>query len=235
MKNILLTATALTALSVSAFAADLPVRTVAPYAPAPIFSWTGFYVGASAGLIRATGEATDNDAAWGAAGGKYSTTGTGGIFGLNAGYNYQMGAIVLGLETDIALSTVSSSSPVPYTTIYSITPASKIQSLGTVRARLGYSIDRALLYVTGGLAYADANVNEAITNGSTITTATSAGWRTGWALGAGLEYAIDSKWTVRTEGLYVDLGKHTASDQNNNNFGLKATAVLGRTGLNYKF
>jgi outer membrane immunogenic protein len=54
MKNTLLAATALTALSFSAFAADVPARTLAPVSPAPIFSWTGFYVGGTVGSLTAS-------------------------------------------------------------------------------------------------------------------------------------------------------------------------------------
>ncbi len=61
MKKTLLTATALTALSFQAFAADLPKRTVAPTAPAPIFSWAGAYVGGSIGATVSNTTFHDHD------------------------------------------------------------------------------------------------------------------------------------------------------------------------------
>jgi outer membrane immunogenic protein len=115
--------------------------------------------------------------------------------------------------------------------------SSKLTSLGTVRGRIGYAFDRALLYATGGFAYGhvENKFNFPIDPNSTSGLSTS-GTRTGWTVGGGLEYAITNNWTVRAEGLYVDLGKSTSGPNCTGcRFGFKNTYALGRVGLNYKF
>ena len=230
MKKTLLAATALTTLSFSAFAADLPARTLAPVAPAPIFSWTGFYVGGSVGLISATTTLSDR-VFYSTSGATARTATNGGILGINAGYNYQMGALVLGVETDIALSSANSSVDVYNNRAY--TWGSKLKDLGTLRARAGYAVDRALFYVTGGLAV--GNVQNSTGGFYSGLTSSSSKWTPGWTAGAGIEYALTSNWTVRGEALYVNLGKKTQVTPYNFGFGFKNTSTVARAGLNYKF
>ena len=148
MKKILYSATALTALSFSAFAADLPARTFAPVAPAPIFSWTGFYVGANAGFIRSTAAATDLGGYW-RRNETIHSSGSGVLGGIQAGYNYQVGDIVFGLEADLAATSANAKA----NSNADRADQHKTSALGTVRGRVGYAFDRTLLYVTGGLAY----------------------------------------------------------------------------------
>ena len=73
---------------------------------------------------------------------------------------------------------------------------------GTVRGRLGFAFDRALIYVTGGLAYGGVGMRTSSSN-----TTRSAGW----TVGGGLEYAFTNNWTAKIEGLYVNI------DRGNNN------------------
>jgi outer membrane immunogenic protein len=169
-------------------AADLPRRS-APVAPAvaalPIFSWTGFYVGANAGY--GFGQFT------GGTGNQFKDP-SGFTGGLQAGYNRQIGQIVVGLETDInyahlrannsALGIAGSKNTVDY--------------YGTVRGRFGYAIDRFLPYVTAGLAYGGTTVKVPGLGKSDPVHA-------GWTAGAGIEYALTNNITARVEGLYVDL------------------------------
>jgi outer membrane immunogenic protein len=213
-------------------AADLPVKASYKAAVVAPFSWTGCYVGGSAGLIMQGTTATDIDKLFNAAGDTYSVTGRpGGLFGLNGGCNYQTGNVVLGLEADIALSsldnTISVNSGFPVV-------SSKLSSLGTVRGRIGYAFDRALLYATGGLAYGHVKNNAYDVTDPGYSSSTS-GTRTGWTAGGGLEYAFMPHWTVRAEALYVDLGTATGSVCSSCRFGFKNTYTIGRLGVNYKF
>jgi outer membrane immunogenic protein len=81
-----------------------------------------------------------------------------------------------------------------------------IDWLATLRARLGYSWDRTLAYVTGGFAWGKVNY------GAQSSMATF-GWdaadfsetQTGWTLGGGLEWAFASNWSAKLEYLYYDL------------------------------
>ena len=116
------------ALATPAAAADMSYPApAATYAPAPIFTWTGFYLGANAGY------------GWGEA--DYSSDIDGFLGGIQAGYNFQLsGPFVIGVEADIQYSNIESS---VFTLDY----------FGTVRARAGFAVDQFLLYGTGGLAY----------------------------------------------------------------------------------
>ena len=230
MKKILLSATALVALSATAFAADLPSRVAAPSMAPPVFTWTGLYVGASVGIAKSSATDTEyvdfvdsTSTAWTVASAANGVTG-----GVNVGYNWQTGALVFGLEADIAA--LNNSSTVVDTA--SNVEKHAISSLGTVRARAGYAIDRALLYVTGGLAY--GYQKDSLFEGSPYYGSVS-GWKTGWTLGGGIEYAITPNWTVRAEALYVDLGKKSVSDIGCDQITFKTTATVARVGVNYKF
>jgi outer membrane immunogenic protein len=200
-------------LATSALAADLPSRSApAPaFTAVPVFSWTGFYVGAHAGYgfgeTKSTGAGGFNDP-------------DGFIGGGQIGYNYQLpNRLVLGLEADLSWTDLNSSGPgVGF-------GASKadLNYLGTVRARIGYGADRFLPYITGGLAYGSTDV-------SIPGVGTNDDVRFGWTIGAGVEYAFTNNWTARVEGLYVDLQKDNVGTA-------KVGHELGiiRAGVNYKF
>jgi outer membrane immunogenic protein len=233
LKQCLLAST-LCVMPFAASAADLSVK--APYSAVAPFSWTGFYIGGSGGLIMQGTTGTDlgngfGGGFWANLGDTYGVTGNGGIFGVNAGYNYQMGNVLLGLEADIAASSLNDSF-----TSNGLAVGSKLSSLGTLRGRIGYAFDRALLYATGGLAYGHVE-NQAYNVNFPAYNANTSGMRTGWTAGGGLEYAVTNNWTVRAEALYVDLGTATGSNPiaATCRFGFKNTYTVGRFGLNYKF
>ena len=189
-----------------ASAADLPRRTqpaAAPvYAP-PIFTWTGFYAGLNAGA-----NINDNRYAWRPFFNSNGQSGLGFTGGAQIGYNWQMGALVLGLETDINYRGASRSDGAGF-------GGSNASSgyFGTVRGRLGYAFDRLLIYGTGGLAYGDANFPTSVVGVDAFGVprafygSNNAGTRLGWTLGAGAEYALSQNWSIKAEYLYVDLGR----------------------------
>ena len=236
MKKTLLAASALIALSFSAFAADLPARTFAPVGLAPIFSWTGFYVGANAGFIQSKAAATDLSGWWNPNETIHSS-GSGVLGGIQAGYNYQVGAIVFGLEADLtATNADAKASSIGNARI----DQHKTSALGTVRGRVGYAFDRTLLYVTGGLAYANVK-NRVYDYSTTDNNAETSGWRTGYAVaGGGVETAINVHWTVKVEALYYNLGSSSAQFIDTSSvsttyvFKTKNDGAVARIGLNYK-
>jgi len=230
MKKTLLAATAFTALSFSAFSADLPARTFAPVAPAPIFSWTGFYVGANAGFIRSMAAATDGADFWSSH--EIDSSGSAVLGGIQAGYNYQVGAIVFGLEADLAATNADAKN----TTHVFRADQHKTSALGTVRGRVGYALDRTLLYVTGGLAH--GNVKNSVANTFFLTppNAETSGWRTGYAVGGGVETAVNEHWTVKAEALYYNVGSSSAQFVISSvpyPFKTKNDGALARVGVNF--
>jgi len=201
----------------AASAADLPSRKGPVVAPVyvPVFTWTGFYIGANAGY------GWGNVNAGNSFNGRTVTIGNtdGFVGGGQIGYNYQMGQFVLGLEADLQAADLSTGSNVFGDRV-------KTDYYGTVRARVGVAFDRFMPYVTGGWAY--GNVKTTIGGlGSTDKSHTG-----GYALGAGLEYAVTNNIIAGVEYMYVDLGEKTVL-----NSGVKIGNDFSvvRARLSYKF
>jgi outer membrane immunogenic protein len=226
-------------------AADMPVKApaVAPYMPL----WSGFYVGVNAGVISERSSASTfvpNVAGLN----NYclafncsldpSQSAAGVLGGVQIGYNFQSVNIVYGFEADFGLSSARKSATTTTTTFifpYAWSANTGIDALGTARLRLGYAFDRALIYATGGLAY--AKVRDSY-QGDTGYTWSSTGWRAGYAVGGGLEYMVNRNWSVKAEGLYYDLGSKDHITQNATAaVGIHdhMTGAIGRIGLNYLF
>lgn len=244
-----------------ALAADLPVRAPAP-APvymAPIFTWSGFYVGVNAGYAGDkfqypfSGEVGPVGAPIATFGGKGSVTSSGALFGAQIGYNWQFASNwVLGVEADYQWSNIEGRVGINAFIDGGVggvdvgaTAGSEVTSFGTVRARLGYSWDRALVYVTGGWAHGRVK-----NNGSAFIDvwpagpffAAGASKRTtgnGWTVGAGVEYAFTDNLSFKTEYLYVDLGDKTLLSINDPfvaaNLKVDTRFHVVRAGLNYRF
>jgi outer membrane immunogenic protein len=184
VKKILLTTTALIALGITpAAAADLAARpyTKAPAAAIAINNWTGFYLGAMGGYAQ------ENSSGIG--------TLSGGFAGGTAGYNWQNGNLVFGLEVDGAWADVGATvNVIPGLASIDYT----IRSMGTVRGRIGYAFDQVLLYGTGGYAWSDNRLS-ATALGASIS---DSQFHSGWTVGAGVEVMFAPKWSVKAEYLY---------------------------------
>lgn len=229
MKRQLLIAAAVAATSIgSVYAADLPARGPAP---APIFvqgfSWTGFYVGANIGYgwgQSKTRTALDPTSSWaveapafrtGWAALSNGTTNPSGVLGgIQAGYNYQMNSIVLGLEADINLSGMKGNSTTfgaptpPGPPTYTWMRSAKNDWFLTLRPRIGVTFDRTLVYVTGGLAVGDIKGDWSVLGSNGYSKAGSVNkTKAGWTIGGGVEQAINQNWSVKLEYLYTDLGR----------------------------
>ena len=280
-----LVGTAAAALTVAgafaAQAADLPTRKEAPapvFVPPP-FTWTGFYVGVNAGGIWSSGSRNatliDPGVVWlsnyfpGGIGNNQS----GFIGGGQAGYNWQSGAFVFGVETDFdgtSLGKTFNYASAPFGSVINGVPIptalvgdslyvhakANLDWLGTARGRVGFVAtpdNRLMFYGTGGFAYAGGSSNFNVydqTQGFFWGGSPSSS-RTGWTLGAGVEYAITNNITIKGEYLYVDLGSQSITTTGNlaainffNAAGLPlpyATAKINydasifRAGVNYKF
>jgi outer membrane immunogenic protein len=186
MKKVFLIAVSLVALGLApAVAADLPARayTKAPAPIAPIYNWTGFYIGAMGGYGK------ENTSEIGAL--------SGGFAGGTVGYNWQSGQIVYGLEADAAWSDIGATVVIPGL----VAVNDRIRDLGTVRGRIGFAFDQILLYGTGGFAWAD-NRFTATALGVSVS---DSHVHTGWTAGAGVEVMFAPKWSVKAEYLYRSL------------------------------
>ena len=221
MKKILLALAALATVGVAspALGADLGGRYYKqpPAYAAPIYNWTGFYIGINGG------------GAWGDS--KWDSVGSfdvsGGMVGGTVGYNWQVTQWVFGLEGDVDWANINGS------TTAACAFGCKTQNnwLATVRGRVGYAFDRFLPYITGGLALGNIKASQPGFAGADDTNA-------GWAVGGGLEFVIAGNWTAKAEYLYVDLGKFNCGLGCGNGFNsdnVSFNAHVARGGVNYRF
>jgi outer membrane immunogenic protein len=190
------------------FAADLPNPKAPPlYAPPPIFTWTGFYVGGQVGYQWTTeSSGTIYGIAPGAVlGGNPNYNQAGVIGGGHIGYNYQINQIVLGIEGDVEGASFVGSGPY-HTGAYRV--KTEINCEASIRGRLGYAWDRLLIYGTGGAAFADVKDSYTAYNAASAAVGYDylTSTRTGWTVGGGLEYFFRPNWTIRGEYRYTDLG-----------------------------
>jgi len=191
----------------AAQAADLPYygRGRAPYTvnqPLNAYSWAGPYLGANLGY------------AWGDVSGT-QTEPSGIAGGVTAGYNWQSGPIVFGIEGDIQATGADDR----FASYKFSNPW-----FGTARGRLGYAFNNVLLYGTAGLAFGSLEAEQN-------------GWQqsqtsVGWTAGVGAEVGIYQNWTAKIEYLYVDLSKNTYTLTGTDS-GLSFGTV--RVGVNYHF
>ncbi len=177
----------------------------------PADSWTGFYLGLNGGY------------GWSATDGKFAYPGLapscngrctagyapfsglnpdGGFGGGQIGYNWQ-GAVghpslVLGVEADILGADIGAKAVDSEGTI----EQTKLEWFGTVRGRLGYAMDRSLIYFTGGFAY--GGLRNSTDSGTFKFDSVAAGY----VLGGGLEYKLDPAWSLKAEYQYINLGKN---------------------------
>jgi outer membrane immunogenic protein len=221
-------------------ASDLPHRTHMPMAPmmAPIYNWTGFYLGGNLGGGFGNVRTKHYFPRFVT---KYNSPATGFLGGLQAGYNYQWTDwFVIGAEADITWANVTSSRG------YNIIGAGhhfKLNYMGTVRARAGYAADRALMYITGGYAYGGMKNNYLFFTGFfpgnvTVAAASKTKTQNGWTLGGGMEYALTQNLLVRTEYLYMGFQKskyNPFSPVVLSGLTTRAQVSVVRAGLSWKF
>jgi len=186
--------------------ADLGYAPRAPYTvnqPLDAYSWAGPYLGGTLGYE------------WGSVGNN-PTRPSGITGGAEAGYNWQNGPFVFGVEGDINVTGADDTfAPWKFSNPW----------FGTVRGRAGYAFNNILFYGTGGLAFGEL---KGLTFGGVSESHTTAGW----TLGAGAEFGLAQNWSAKIEYLYVDLDSSdfvVTGAKNDYRFGLV------RAGINFHF
>uniref|UniRef100_A0A9E8CTP7 Caspase family protein n=1 Tax=Bosea sp. NBC_00436 TaxID=2969620 RepID=A0A9E8CTP7_9HYPH len=145
--------------------------------------------------------------------GRLSPDGSGMVGGAQFGFNYQIGAVVIGAETDLSATKLGgsqTSAANPGGTRFTTRAENEVSMLGTVRARAGFVLGDFLIYGSGGYAYGLVDQKGSITPDNPATTsgatASRSGLASGWALGGGVEYAILPGMTLRLDYTHYDLG-----------------------------
>ncbi len=228
MKKLLIAGAALaTLIGTPALAADLALK-ASPLAPAPVYTWTGFYVGLNGGYSLARDPFNQSLSLDGFFFQDSSidsrVSPQGGVFGGQVGYNYQAGHAVFGVEGDFQWSGARdtagcgiecvNSPDTPFTqTLGSI--EQQIKWFGTARGRVGYADNGWLFYITGGGAWGRIDTTQAASESApgigilladSNTTSTIKG---GWVFGGGTEVRIAGPWSAKFEYFYMDLGNVT--------------------------
>src|SRR5262245_56401177 len=205
-------AAALVSTPVAADAASAPFYPAAPVIP--IYYWTGFYVGGHLG------------AGW---------SGDGGFLGGGqAGFNYQIGQWVLGVEGQLSATsikdTASANFVFPGFAVGTARAEARLDWISTLAARVGWAFDRSFVYGKLGGAWTHVSVDASATvssiAGSVGALVSSDRTVSGWMLGFGAEYALWDNWTAKIEYNMMDFGRDFIADD-------KVHVV--KAGVNYRF
>jgi outer membrane immunogenic protein len=201
----------------AANAADLgPSYKTPVLAPAPVSTWTGFYIGGNIGYGWGDVSLSDFNIV------SMSPSGVNGGFQL--GYNWQVNNVVFGLEGDFQFAdhndSVSASDPtIPASASLEV----KSDWFATVRGRLGYAFGQFMPYVTGGIAFTQAKANlDASAPGATLSVSSDK-TSVGYAVGGGVEYAFNRNWSLKAEYLHLGFGSQT--------YDFEATAAIPALGV----
>jgi len=230
--------------------------------PAPVYQWTGCYVGLNGGGGAASSSYTSTvdpgthlllpDPALVSAAGTGSMSGSNFLGGGQAGCNYQTGTLVYGLEGDFDYFHNTVQFINPFNTLsdgvtpFTITQSLKTEYFATMRPRIGIAADRNLAYITGCVAFTKASYAEAYVDGGAppgTGIATGSKFLTGWTVGAGWEYALTDHWNFKAEYLFAAFSTTKAlgaiADTGGGVNTLHGSADLlmqiVRAGVNYKF
>jgi outer membrane immunogenic protein len=267
MKRLLIASVMSAALtSGAAVAADMPVK--APYLKAPpvAYNWTGFYVGGTAGAAWGSSDPSTSTLFNGTyldltnvgavnANGLQSIKPAGFTGGAEAGYNFQAGDVVAGVETDFEYlglkGNAGSSALYPGfapAAGFTINSSAHTDWLFTARPRLGIASNNWLYYVTGGVAVTDLHGNFTFNDsfGVAAESASISNIKAGYAVGGGIEAGLWGNWSLKAEYLYVNFGSVSTASNNltTTNFGalpgqvfthsMDLKANIARIGLNHK-
>ena len=227
--------------------------------PAPPYSWTGFYGGVTAGAAwgqynarTSTAGGSYLDAASAAAvdaAGAQSVKPTGFTTGIEGGYNWQTGSLLLGIEADIQalhLNGATNSGAVAYPGApggsFTITSYGNADWLFTARPRIGFvTPGHWLIYATGGLALTALRSDFSfVDSGPAEESGKLDAVKAGYAVGGGVEAPLTERLSVKAEYLYVDFANAAAAITNppaGQTFTQSSdlTANIVRAGLNYRF
>ena len=199
MKKLLLATVALVVLGAPALAADLrarPYTKAPPPIAAPIYNWTGFYIGAHLGVAFGNDDnfnglvvGSNNDARF--------------LGGVQGGFDYQFAPNwVLGAEAQHSwLGGNAMNVAFPNGYVYT----NDRRGIGSVTGRLGYTWGPGLIYVKGGYAFADNNETlllAGLPQGFTF----DGNHQDGWTVGGGFEYMFAQNWSGKVEYQYYDFG-----------------------------
>jgi outer membrane immunogenic protein len=217
MKKFLLGTVGLVALGVAApaWAADMAVKAPPPPVVAPIYNWTGFYIGANGGWAQSR-NCVDFILVADFADGCRDRSG--GVVGGQLGYRWQFNQFVVGVEgqgdwADLSNTRVSLINPL-------FSTRTRTDGIGLFTGQIGYAWNASLFYVKGGAAVTGERFSILSTLGGTELAAASA-TRWGGSVGVGWEYGFAPNWSAGIEYDHLFMGN------SNNSFSVVNPIVAG--------
>jgi len=205
MKTLLKAAVTAIALSSAgtSLAADLRGKGILPPAPElpTFYDWSGIYVGGQVGYSWGSDRASEFATAGRLPLGRsFDYSPSSFIGGARLGFNYQLGAIVLGVEGDIEGMNAHAGQG-------DLGGVVRVRQdwQGSVRARLGYSLDRILVYATAGAAFTKLEYSYVSPLAGLSETISAS--KTGWTVGGGVDYAVTDKLILGLDYRYTDYGR----------------------------
>jgi outer membrane immunogenic protein len=252
MKKFLLGTVGLVAFGMTApaLAADLPARTYtkAPAMVASVYNWSGFYIGGHVG--GGWGDLGSTEIAPGTGAFPIGTAFTrnnlsGPLGGVQGGFNWQTGSLVLGVEGEYSWENLSgtarTASVVLPAFVSNVTANATDLALAT--ARVGYAANNWLFYVKGGGAWGHGNSNGTTTGplpgGALSETNSTSADRSGWVVGGGIEWGFAPNWSAKLEYNHVDFGSKNitiVSSITGTSFVSSSERLdIVKAGVNYRF
>jgi len=197
-------------MTTSGSAADLPtVKSPVLKAPVALWSWSGLYFG---GHVGASLSLTDIADPFGAPIYGDNVRSPGFLGGGQIGFNHQVGSVVFGVEADVSGVSSDGTNTCFAFSGDSVSSTCRVRAdlYTTVTARIGYAVDRSLFYVKGGAAWTRGTVdmfvnknNAGNQNSTAVFTSSNSFVTPGWTVGAGVEYALASAWSLKLEYDYL--------------------------------
>jgi outer membrane immunogenic protein len=231
----------------AAIAADMPIKAPSYVQTAPVFSWTGCYVGANVGGGWSTSGWNESD---------YYGNGVGAVAGGQAGCNYQINRLVVGAEGEFDWSGITNNTSYSepetgpdYAGSYASSTRTRNLWDATLAVRAGFlPLDNLLIYGKLGVAWGAYNLSYTCCNYAGVDapfngTESAQTTATGIVVGAGFEYAIANNWTAKFEYEYIDYGSPSFNVTAVSSAGVLSTYTetygqnkqIVKVGLNYKF
>ena len=232
MKNLIvksvLLGTLLVAGSLSAQAADMPAPAPVYRAPVvvPVYNWNGFYIGGNLGWGFGNASATYNPT-----GATWDINKNAFLGGVQAGYNWQSGNFVFGVEGEFewldGKSTRNSAS--------GLWADGGTTWMATIAGRVGYAADNVLWYAKGGAGWVENTATLYTASGTTLWTGSNT--PLGWLIGAGVEVGLTPNWTTKVEYSYLNLENWTGTPNllGGDSISISRTIQTVTWGINYKF
>jgi outer membrane immunogenic protein len=187
--------------------------------PTPAYNWAGFYVGFNAGYGLGHADQIFTPTSTTPASWKLDPDGT--LLGGVVGYNWQAGNILAGIEGDWAWALINGTGSGCINGCYTT-----VNSLGTLRGRVGYIWGKYMPYLTGGLAWGHIEAGQ--------PGVVSNSWQPGFTVGGGIEALFAPNWSVKAEYLMVRLNDSSYTATTPVTVTVRDIRIL-RAGINYHF